>query len=319
MACAPSPAAPPPHTGLTTALPNHQFPPSFSTKFFDARFMATRGNVGGGKGDGTRTGTYKQAASLLFVGVTFSTVLWLMFVVAVSLVRRMFKAKTTHNEQYVGKGGRGHRRGGTVARGFASDLPFGPSAIRPSLLVGISLSYSSRTPPALPPIPSLRYTSIITLKEIVKGKVRLMLVLLSWLYIPITYLVVGALIPQWDWNDSHATQPRRKFNFHTPCYFMSFPPRDGRTTTFSRFYDADWYKPGSGTTALPLDLQGAGTRGGGNPWQHEQGAYRTDETVHCYTSYGVGIYCLSFLMLFVYVFGSIWMLSVALKLTYKVS
>lgn len=180
---------------------NHATTQSFSTKFFDSRYMATKGNVGGGKGDGVRTGTYKQAASLLFVGVVMSLVLWLLFVVAVNLTRRVFKAKTTHNEQY---------------------------------------------------------TSIITLKEIINNKIKLMLVLLTWLYIPIAYLVVGALIPQWDWNDTHATQPRRKFNFHTPCYFMSFPPRDGRSTTFSKWYDADWYKEGSGTTVLPKDLQGLG-------------------------------------------------------------
>ena len=123
------------------------------------------------------------------------------------------------------------------------------------------------------------------------------------------------MLPQWDWNDTHAVEPRRKYNYHTPCYFMSFPPRDGRSTTFSKWYDADWYKTGSGTTDLPKDQQGLGE--GFELWQHREGTYRTDETVHCYTSYGVALYCFSTMLFFAYVIGLIWLYKVTMTLTYK--
>ncbi|CAM9463958.1 unnamed protein product [Choristocarpus tenellus] len=68
------------------------------------------------------------------------------------------------------------------------------------------------------------YSFMIAMKTLVKTKVRACLFFLQVAYIPVTVAIIRALIPQFDWNDSHALKNRRSQNHHTWCYFMAFPP-----------------------------------------------------------------------------------------------
>jgi len=62
------------------------------------------------------------------------------------------------------------------------------------------------------------YTSRIIFKKVNKVKLELAMSLILLLYIPVLYTVTQALIYVQDWNDSHATQFTKNYNYYTPCY-----------------------------------------------------------------------------------------------------
>merc|ERR1711988_410164 len=81
------------------------------------------------------------------------------------------------------------------------------------------------------------YTSIITIKEFVKTKIRLMLLLSTFMVVPVCWKLLTVLIPHWDWIDTYALPVRLgiktndTYTYHTPCYFQAFPPYVDTTTT----------------------------------------------------------------------------------------
>ena len=95
------------------------------------------------------------------------------------------------------------------------------------------------------------------------------------------------LILQLDWNDSHTTHPRRSFNYHTPCYYMTFPPRVNREMVVDD------------VTNATIEV------------------VTTQSIVHCYTVYGVALYVVSAFMFFFCVLGSIAFVRNAMDHTYK--
>ncbi|GMH70488.1 hypothetical protein TL16_g05422 [Triparma laevis f. inornata] len=95
------------------------------------------------------------------------------------------------------------------------------------------------------------YTMRIMMKNIVETKNRICLFLLSALYLPTLLTIFKAVIPIYDWNDTHAPLPRtdqihrtiyensfigysnanhglntltNQINYHVSCYIMGFPP-----------------------------------------------------------------------------------------------
>eukprot|EP00903_Cladosiphon_okamuranus_P010991 g10380.t1 len=69
------------------------------------------------------------------------------------------------------------------------------------------------------------YSFMIALKHVVKIKNRTCLFFLHVAYVPVTYSIVRALVPEFDWNDNWAHDSRREYNHHVWCYFMGFPPQ----------------------------------------------------------------------------------------------
>ena len=94
------------------------------------------------------------------------------------------------------------------------------------------------------------YTMRIMMKNIVETKNKFCLFLLSALYVPTVATILKAIIPIYDWNDTHAPVPRtdlirvpiyyenmfyvnanhglntltNQVNYHVSCYLIGFPP-----------------------------------------------------------------------------------------------
>ncbi|CAM9742340.1 unnamed protein product [Chrysoparadoxa australica] len=68
------------------------------------------------------------------------------------------------------------------------------------------------------------FSFMITIKSVVKAKIKGALFFLSISYVPLTASIIKALIPLYDWNDTWTTRDRRHNNHHTWCHFMGFPP-----------------------------------------------------------------------------------------------
>ena len=56
-------------------------------------------------------------------------------------------------------------------------------------------------------------------------QVNVCLFLLSVYYLPISVSIMGALLPIVDWDTAIDVPVKKLHAYHTPCYYMAFPPQ----------------------------------------------------------------------------------------------